>query len=118
MTDDIAAELLREVRRIRELLERRQVPRDERHVALVQAIAAAAGTAAFTSAELLAHAQVEGALRDAINAACGMNGRKLGRALRRIEGLDQGGLVVERIGEDSSGVIWCAKPVKRRLVIA
>lgn len=112
MNDALGQAMLAELVRIRELLERR-APRDERHAALVQAIAAAAGSAAFTSAELIAHAQIEGALRTAILASCAeLNGRKLGRLLRRIEGADSLGWTIERCGADSSGVIWSVKPSK------
>ncbi len=98
MTD---ADILAELRAIRRLLEARQTPRDERHAPLVAAIAQAAGGAAFTVAELLQHALVDPALRAAIN---GQSGRQLGRLLRRIEGQELGGLVVERIGEDGGAV--------------
>jgi hypothetical protein len=110
--------LIAEVRAVRRLLEARQAPRDDRHAALLQAIAGAAGTAAFTAAELIAHAQVEGALRSALMASCGMNARKLGRMLRRLEGAELGGYAIERCGEESAGVIWTVKPRKAMLAIA
>ena len=110
MTDEL---ILAELRAIRALLERK-APRDERHDVLVQAIAVAANGAAFSVSELLAHAQVSESLRSSILASCGeLNGRKLGRLLRRIEGAE-----VQRCGEDSSGVIWIVKPRKARLSIA
>ena len=115
MTDELGLLLLAELHAIRSLLERRQVPRAEQHVALVAAIAQAAGGAAFTVAELLAAREVAPALREAIN---GQSGRQLGRLLRRIEGRELGGFAIERCGEDSNGVIWVARPRKPRLALA
>jgi hypothetical protein len=114
MTDYESA-VLSELRAIRRLLEARQVPRDDRHAALVAAIGKSAGGAAFTVAELLQHALVDPALRAAIN---GQSGRQLGRLLRRIEGEEFAGLVVERVGEDSNGVIRVVRPRKPLLQIA
>jgi hypothetical protein len=64
---------------------------------------------AFSVRELLAHAAIpEGeALRSAILGMIGtLNGRRLGKFLRRIEGQDIGGLSVERIGGDRDGAVW------------
>jgi hypothetical protein len=119
MTDDQVEAMLRELRAIRQAVERRHVPRDERHVVLLTAIAAAAAGTAFTTGELIAHAKIEGALREAIMMSCGgLNGRKLGRLLRRLEGVELGGHAIERCGEDSGGVIWLVKHRKVRLAIA
>ena len=118
MSGECVVELLRE---IRDLLRRaedratgRRVPRDDRHVALVRAIAGAARGLAFTSAELIAHAQVEGALRDALVACDALNARRLGKLLRRIEGVEIGGLVVERVGESGEGVVWVSRVSEAR----
>jgi hypothetical protein len=75
----------------------------------LRAISAAVGDRVFSVAELLAHAAIpEGeALRAAIVGLLGsLNGKRLGKFLRRIEGQDIAGLCIERIGEDRSGVAW------------
>lgn len=119
MSEELQAAMLRELVAIRRLLEARRGPRDgSQHEPLVRAIAAAAGSAAFTVSELLQHALVDPALRDAIN---GLSGRQLGRLLRRIEGQELGGLMVERLGEDGTGVLWVlrvSKPSKTTLHVA
>jgi hypothetical protein len=110
--------LIAEFRKLREVLEGRRVPRDERHAELVRQVARAAGEAAFSSSELIRHAQIDEALRAAIEACSGLSGRRLGRLLRRLEGVELGGHAIERCGEDSGGVIWLVKPRKVRLAIA
>lgn len=114
MPDDLQAAMLRELVAIRRLLEARQEPRSDQHVALLQAIAAAAGSAAFTSAEVIAHAQVAGELREALMASCGLSARKLGKLLRKCEGVDAGGVVIERCGSDSAGVVWVCRVSERK----
>ena len=67
---------------------------------LLQCFFAVFGYRAFTVSELLAHAEVpeDESLREAILAALGdLNGKRLGKFLKRIEGQDFGGLLVERL---------------------
>jgi len=107
-------ELLNEIRdserKIVELLKEQRPkpqPGDSRCAGLAAAIRAAVGDRAFSSAELVVHCEVVPELAQAITAAVGgLNTRKLGRALRRVEGMDLDGLIVTRIGQDSSGVCW------------
>ena len=113
MTDELGSAILQELRAIRQALERRQTPRDDQHAALLQAIAQAAGSAAFTSAELIAHASVAGELRTAFLASCGLSARKLGRLLRKCEGVECGGVVIERVGADNSGVVWVVRKLSK-----
>jgi hypothetical protein len=116
MTDDQVNEILHELRLIREALSnppRRRVHLDEAHVALARAIAAATGGRIFTASEAVEHARLDGqeALGAAIAGVCGgsLNPRRLGKALRRIEGSDVGNVVVERVGADGSGVLWVCR---------
>jgi hypothetical protein len=106
-------ELLTEIRdHQRQLLRlfeetRRPAPSDARYTELVRAIAKSAVDRVFSSAELVAHCEVTPELADAITAAVGgLNARKVGRALRRVEGMDLDGLIVTRVGSDSNGVSW------------
>jgi hypothetical protein len=62
---------------------------------------------AFTSNELVKLADVvAGPLRAAMEAFDATNARRVGKLLSSIEGRKWGGFVVQRIGEDSAGVIW------------
>ena len=80
--------------------------------ALLRAIAKYAPDRAFSNAELVVHAGKVPELRAAIVAAVGaLNARKLGRALRRVEGVNLGGLAVGRIGDDGAGLVWFIKRV-------
>jgi hypothetical protein len=107
---ELLGEIRDELRAVRRLLEEarpRAEPGDSRYVELVAAIRSAAADRVFSSAELIAHCEVAPELGQAIAAAVGsLNVRKLGRALRRCEGMDVGGLIVSRIGQDSAGVAW------------
>jgi hypothetical protein len=106
---ELLTALLDEMRAVRRLLEeaRRPEPGEARYAELVRAIAATARERVFSSAELIQHAEVATELRAAIVSAIGsLNARKLGRALRRVEGTDIAGLVVARVGADSGGVSW------------
>src|SRR5260221_1904472 len=73
------------------------------------AIAAVVGDRVFSVSELLEHAAIpEGeALRAAIIGLVGaLNGRRLGKLLRGIEGENIAGLRIERVGSDRLGVAW------------
>jgi hypothetical protein len=100
--------------RLADLIERGNLrPARPDHSGLLAAIFEAVEGRAFTVSELLVHARIDLGLRAAIVAAVGsLNGRALGRALRRIEGIEICGVVIERVGADSSGVIWSVKPSK------
>ena len=80
---------------------------------LLRAIAATTEGLKFTVSELLLHAEVvadraaDQRLHDAIVAAVGaINGRRLGKLLRRVEGSNIDGLCVIRVGADRDGVSW------------
>jgi hypothetical protein len=93
-----------EVRAIREALEARRPAPDAAGEALLQAIYAHVGSTSFSVAELMKHAlagspELRAALAE-------MNGRKLGRALRRLRNRELAGLVLIRESEDSFGVVW------------
>jgi hypothetical protein len=101
-----------EVAEVRALLERRAPAPDAAVEALLRAIAKYAPDRAFTTAELVVHAGKVPELRGAVVAVVGgLNARKIGRAFRRVEGVNLGGLTVVRIGDDGAGVIWCVKRV-------
>ncbi len=73
---------------------------------LVAAIAASnpAG-ACFSAGELIAHAAVHPALRQALAGGL-MDTRRLGNRLRTLAGLEIAGLVLQRVGRDETGCIW------------
>jgi hypothetical protein len=110
---DLLLQLIDEVRglraEVRAALEERRRPAsdDERTARFLSIIAVTAADRVFSSAELVAHARLVPALRDAIvENLDALNARKLGRWLRRIEGRGIAGLRVERIGADGAGVAW------------
>jgi hypothetical protein len=111
---DLAAEiavLREEVATLRRIVEARRRPRvTVEDSALVLAIAAHARGATFTAGELVQHAALMDAegLRGAIVDAIGsLHARKLGKRLRRLDGVDVGGgLQIVRIGEDRAGALW------------
>jgi hypothetical protein len=113
LTDE-GLELLREIRdEVRalraDLAPRRRPPTRADLGKHLRAIAALVGDNLFSVSELLEHAAIpEGeALRAAIMALVGeLNGRKLGKLLRDIEGREIAGLRVERVGEDRLGAAW------------
>ena len=117
MPDAIAAalrELTLEVRALSARIdalcaERERRPPDEPAVRpLLHAIALATGGRKFTVAELFEHAEVVEPLRDAIVDVVGeINGRRLGKLLRRLDGRELDGLRVARIGADREGISWC-----------
>jgi hypothetical protein len=114
LSDDML-ELLREIRDgvlgLRADLAATRRPKHVRVdlVAPLRAIRAVVGDRAFSVSELLVHAAIpEGeSLRSAIVVLAGaLNARKVGKLFRTIEGLDIGGLRVERIDADRDGVVW------------
>jgi len=109
---EIVSQIHDDLGAIRKLIEEtrpRPKPGHGRYVELAKAIAATAPDRMFTSSELIAHAALPEAtiLRSAITATIGeLNTRTLGKLLKRIEGQNLGGLLVERIGSESDGVCW------------
>lgn len=114
-TDNTAALLtlvLHEVRDLRaevRALRRRRWPDLDRAGDLLVVLAAAVGDYSFTVSDLTTRlAEPERALvHEAIRACCGgLDGVKLGKLLRAIEGQDLRGLHVLRLGEERDGVVW------------
>jgi hypothetical protein len=116
--DPLVLQVLAEVRELR--LEVRQLRADlagrrarrpshveiEAHLA---AIASVVGGRLFSVKELLAHAAIpEGAaLRLAIIGMVGsLNGKRLGKFLRSIEGEEIGAHRIERVGAERDGISW------------
>ncbi len=72
--------------------------------AAVQAIAAAVHGHVFTARELFQHARVDQALGAVL---AGLRSPKqVGKRLRALAGRELGGLLLQRIGRDQSGMIW------------
>ena len=92
--------------------ERGTAPADDSARHLLRAIAAFVGVRAFNASELARHALLPQSvdLSAAIVKACGVvNGRRIGKALARVEGQSIDGLVISRVGTDAAGVVWvCA----------
>jgi hypothetical protein len=109
MTEALLREILVELRGLRaDLAPRRPTPRADFGEHL-RAISAVVGNRVFSVNELLEFAGLpEGeALRAALVALVGsLNGRRLGKFMREIEGRDVAGLRVERVGEDRLGIAW------------
>ena len=87
-------------------------PARKRAQQFLAAIAGHAGTRAFSASELVRHAALRDSdeLRNAIVARCGaLVARKVGRALRGIEGQQLGGLMVCRVGADRDGLLWLVR---------
>jgi hypothetical protein len=81
-------------------------------VELVPVIAAAVGERAFSAAELVAHSAVDPDLRAALAAANLTSPRRLGWALRRLDGRVIHGLRLAQIGSDRAGRVWCIFPAR------
>ena len=74
---------------------------------LLREIVTYCGDSAFSTSALTAHAEGAPALSAAIIGAAGiLNARAVGKQLKRWEGVDVGGLQVQRLGLDAAGVIW------------
>lgn len=74
---------------------------------LLEVIHGWCGTADFTAGDLVDHANFEPAVRGALEDACGaLSARRLGKLLRRLEGLDFGGLSVRRERVTREGITW------------
>jgi hypothetical protein len=129
MTDELARELLRELKSIKALLEPkprlRKVKVEETTRQLALAIISSAGTDIFTARELVAHARLEEevVLREAIVAELGtLSGRRVGKFLKRIEGLGFAGHAVQRSADSNQGALWVVSKLPEtpvaRLVMA
>ena len=87
---------------------------DSRQVAIaemVRLIRARAEDALFSSSELIADClhPANVALRDAVTAALGdTSAMKLEHLLKKIEGINYGGIAIVRHGEDRDGIVWRA----------
>ena len=106
-------EIAADVRALREAAERERPRRPQNSGAdfgkHLRAIAAVVEDRLFSVSELLVHAAIpEGeVLRAAIIGLVGtLNGRRLGKFLRSVEGENIAGLRIERIGADRLGVAW------------
>ena len=108
MNDALGREILAELRAIRLLLEQRAArPLEARHAELVAVIRETVGDAAFNAAELIEFGETVPVIADALAAAgVGLNARKVGRLLRKVEGVNFGGFVIVRRGEDRDGIVW------------
>ena len=111
MTQALLRDILAELVRIREALERRPAPgRDEaKAAALLRAIRDHVQERSFTSFDLCDHVEVADAveLGAAITAVCGkLSPRSLGKFLATFEGELLEGLRVTRDGTGRQGVLW------------
>ncbi len=102
----VQEQALGELCRIRQALERRSRPRDEDDIRVLMALVDVVGPRRFSAAEVMAHALVAPALRDALAAADCDNPISLGRLLGRVEGREINGVMLLRVGEDRQGVVW------------
>lgn len=111
-TQAVQLQILDELRAIRALLERRQpTGLDEAATRLLEAIWIAVGGLVFGSRSLFVHAAMPTPearqLRDAIiTAVGGLNAKRFGKLLKRLDGRTLGVYSVNRVGEDREGVIW------------
>ena len=97
-------ELVTELRGLRsDVATSRQRPS---RTALVPIIAATVQDRAFSSTELLRHADVDASLRAALAAAHITTARQLGKVLHTLEGRVFQGWRLERIGVERDGIVW------------
>ncbi len=89
-----------------EQLEARNGPRDAAEGAVLLAIAAAVGSRAFTSRELMAHAEQDPALGEALFEADITSARECGHLLRRLSWAAADGYRLVRAGSSRHGLIW------------
>lgn len=113
LLEQIAAD----VRALREAAEHgREIrPQADTSADLLRVIRAAVGDCVFTCADLVEHAALPTAaeLQAAMIAAVGStNARRIGKLLRKVEGIGAGGLTVRRVGEDRGGAIWMVAGVR------
>ncbi|MPZ47023.1 MAG: hypothetical protein GEV05_27390 [Betaproteobacteria bacterium] len=107
MTDDLARELIAELRALRLALEIRRTAPDAATVEFLAAVHAATGGAEFTSGDLAALALHAAPLAAAIRGvARSTSARTIGRALHRLDGREIGGYCIERLRVERDGAIW------------
>ena len=104
-------EIRDELRGLRADLGRRKAPADgdEALIELLRCIRARACDAVFAAGELVADAAQppnEGLYAAIVRANGDANPKRLGKLLRKIEGVDYGGFQIRRLGIDRLGVIW------------
>jgi hypothetical protein len=87
-------------------LDRVRGARDQADVALLLAVAAAGGDRRFTSAALLAHAQIDPALHEALLAADIVTPQDAGLVFRRMEGINLRGFRIAHVGNSRAGIVW------------
>ena len=88
------------------LLERGRGARDQADVALLLAVAESISTRPFTSGQLVAHADADPALREALTAADVTSAQQLGCLCRRIQGVALAGFRLVRVGDQRAGIQW------------
>jgi hypothetical protein len=101
----IALQVLAELSRIRELLERREAGEPD----LLRSIHHACRSTEFTTPELLRHAALpaNSDLQRALECEFDdPNSRRIGKFLASIAGRPIGGFMAERIGQEREGAIW------------
>jgi hypothetical protein len=109
MTDELLREIRDELRLLRSDLAGRRPQVDQLTSALVRCITDAAGTRPFSAWELVEHSRLplRAGLRAAMAAAgAAENCRRVGKLLKRVEGLEVDGRCVVRVGADREGAIW------------
>jgi hypothetical protein len=116
--DQVLATLQRIEAKVDALAERQHQPRAQysaEDAQLVRALFAIGNGVRFSAWEVIDHARFPGAeaLRAAILEAIGSeNTVKLGKALKRLEGLVLDGLRVVRQGQDRDGALWSIARVR------
>jgi hypothetical protein len=104
----VAKDLLIELRAHHAAPARRRTTgsRDERDAVLLLVIAQMFAADPFQVGEVIARASDSAVLRQALNAAGAVNGKKLGHCLERVERRDVDGTQICRLGENNKGIIW------------
>ena len=102
------ADLTLEVRAWRADQARRRTTnsRDERDALLLLVITEMFPDDTFQACEVMARASHSAVLRQALDGAGAVNGKKLGHCLERLENRDVDGAQIIRLGENNKGVIW------------
>ena len=105
------AELRDEVHELREALGERRKP-DAADVELLSEIFAAVGSRIFNSREICTHARLPecAALHGALlRCVPQIEARRIGWRLKSMEGVRLGDLILDRIGTDRDGALWCLR---------
>ena len=122
MTQALLRDILAELVRIREALERRPAPgRDEaKAAALLRLIRERVQERPFSAFDICDHVEVADAveLGASIAACCGLlSPRRLGKFLKRYEAEPLESLRVVRVGKARAGVMWQIQPASLRVSI-